>query len=132
MTSRGARPSTTVLVVEDHPDMLLLLSRMLTARCKVRVVEACDAFRAYEILHYEQLAAVVSDIDLPGLSGFELLAVAKRMVPDLPFFLVTASPEVHAARATQSGADGFFPKPIDYDALTASVRAVVGVEASEV
>src|SRR5262245_47687784 len=102
-----------------------LLTRVLQRRCGLRIVEAADGFRAYEALHTEKIAAVVSDIGLPGLSGLELVEIAKRMYPDMPFFLLTARPDAHIAAVRASRADGFFTKPFNVQALAAAVLDVM-------
>ena len=70
-----------------------------------------------------QLVVILSDINMPGMDGFELLDVIKERRPDLPVMMVTAyGDDDRRRRATQLGAMGFLTKPVDFDLLKAHLQ----------
>ena len=69
------------------------------------------------------LVAVLSDINMPGMDGLELLAEIKQRFPDLPVMMVTAYGDTdRRKRATEYGAAEFITKPVDFDQLKAQLR----------
>jgi CheY-like chemotaxis protein len=67
--------------------------------------------------------AVLSDINMPGMDGLELLAEIKQRFPDLPVKMVTAyGDDDRRRRARELGAFEFIPKPVDFDHLKAQLR----------
>lgn len=74
----------------------------------------------------EWQGCVVTDVDMPGMSGLELLATLRRMGRSLPVIVMSAScdPAVEA-RALAAGAAGFVPKPFDADQLLAVVTSAL-------
>ena len=69
------------------------------------------------------LIAVLSDINMPGMDGLELLAEIKQRFPDLPVMMVPAyGDDDRRRRARELGAFEFLPKPVDFDQLKAQLR----------
>ena len=66
------------------------------------------------------LDVLITDIGMPGMDGFELRDLAKRMRPELPVFLITGRHEI-ADQDRAQGISGFFRKPFDAEALLAAV-----------
>ena len=70
-----------------------------------------------------QLVVILSDINMPGMDGFELLDVIKERRPDLPVMMVTAyGDDDRRRRAAQLGAMEFLTKPVDFDLLRAHLQ----------
>ena len=70
------------------------------------------------------LIAVLSDINMPGMDGLELLAEIKQRFPDLPVMMVPAyGDDDRRRRARELGAFEFLPKPVDFDQLKAVARS---------
>jgi CheY-like chemotaxis protein len=68
------------------------------------------------------LILLCSDINMPGMTGLELLPHVKAMVPDLPIVMITAYGDgATLRRAKDAGAEGVFGKPIDFAALKAEI-----------
>jgi CheY-like chemotaxis protein len=66
---------------------------------------------------------ILSDINMPGMDGLQLLAAVKAGFPDLPVMMVTAyGDDDRRQRASALGAAEFITKPIDFDALKAQLR----------
>ena len=69
------------------------------------------------------LVAVLSDINMPGMDGLQLLAEIKQRFPDLPVMMVTAYGDEERRRlAADYGAAEFITKPVDFDQLKAQLR----------
>jgi CheY-like chemotaxis protein len=69
------------------------------------------------------LVAVLSDINMPGMDGLELLDEIKQRRPDLPVMMVTAyGDDERGRRARELGAFEFFTKPVDFDRLKDQLR----------
>jgi CheY-like chemotaxis protein len=69
------------------------------------------------------LVAVLSDINMPGMDGLELLGEIKRRLPDLPVMMVTAYGDDERRRqAAEYGAAEFLTKPVDFEYLKAQLR----------
>jgi DNA-binding NtrC family response regulator len=66
----------------------------------------------------------LSDINMPGMSGLDLLPKAKAARPDVPVIMITAYGDAQTKRkALENGAEGLFTKPIDFTALRGEIDA---------
>ena len=66
---------------------------------------------------------MLSDINMPGMDGLELLSAVKQRFPDLPVMMVTAyGDDERRRRAAEYGAAEFFTKPVDFDLLKTLLR----------
>jgi DNA-binding response OmpR family regulator len=114
-----------VLIVEDDP----LLGDALAAGLKQRGFEADwvqDGHDAQAAIRVEPFAAVVLDLGLPGLGGFELLRGERARGNKVPVLILTARDAVQDRIAgLDSGADDYVVKPTDLDELAARLRALV-------
>ncbi len=103
----------TALVVDDEAAMREILSSAL-APAVGRVFRAETAEEALDILREENVDVVVSDLRLPGMDGFELLARLREEQPGVRFVLITAHGDMDVVvRALREGASGFLAKPFD-------------------
>lgn len=113
---------TTVLVVDDDPNLLRLYSRYLAAD-GFRVAHASDPESAIKLLRTGTIDVVVSDLHMAGGTGIELLRASRGIDAEIPVILVTAAPEVQsAAAAVEHGAFRYLLKPVDRDELLAHVQ----------
>jgi len=93
-----------ILIVEDDHDLREALVTTLEL-AKFQVREAASAEDALASLARAPVDMVVSDVNMPGMSGHELLAEVQRLYPGLPMMLITAYGQIsHAVSAMQSGA----------------------------
>ena len=111
-----------VLLVDDEPQVARALARLLeqVGFDVVAVTAVVDALRAID---HGEFDTVVSDINMPGQNGIELLRNIRRKDLDLPVLLITGAPSLETAvRAVDLGAMKYLAKPIDPDELVATVR----------
>ena len=121
--------SVSFLVVDDEPDVAELFRqrfRRETRQGTYVMHFAASGSEALDRLSGEiepTLVAVLSDINMPGMDGLELLAHIKQRFPDLPVMMVTAyGDDERRRRAAVYGAAEFITKPVDFDQLKAQLR----------
>jgi CheY-like chemotaxis protein len=74
----------------------------------------------------ESLILILSDINMPGMSGLELLPKAKAMRPDVPIIMITAYGDAETKRkALENGAESLLTKPIDFGSLRSEIDSRV-------
>ncbi|QYG11701.1 response regulator [Microbacterium sp. PAMC22086] len=118
--------SPRVLVVDDDPDVALLVKTVLERRAGCIVDVAGDGLSAVERVAAMRPDVVVTDIEMPGLSGLELLAELRRTVPSVPVVVMTAHVSVeYAVSALRAQADEFLTKPLDNGKLVEAVMRPV-------
>lgn len=125
-TSAGASPNhpsaTRVLAVDDEPSAAKLLSLIL-APPTFRCTTACTAEEALVALQREPFDAVISDLQMPGLSGMELLLEVRHKHPHMAFLVTTGIDDVDVGvKAMRSGADDYLVKPLRESAVVASLE----------
>ena len=114
--------SETVLVVDDEPRIRRIVEMALGDR-GYRVLTAPSAEEAQDVLERERVDAVVTDLQLPGRSGLELLSDIRRADRGLPVILITAYGTVESAvEAIKAGAFDYVLKPFGVDELEALVE----------
>jgi two-component system response regulator FlrC len=112
----------SVLVVEDDAVLREALVDTLRA-ADLSALSAADAASALELLQNEEIALVISDVQMPGPNGYQLLSSIKRLRPDLPVVLMTAYGTVaQAVAAMREGATDYIVKPFDAGALIEMAR----------
>lgn len=117
---KSSRPpdAPVVLLVEDHTDTRQMYAEYLGA--SYQVVEAADGPSALAVLDARPIDAVVTDISLPGIDGFELIARVRRTPRTRAIPVVCLSGyggHVHEERAREAGCDRLMQKPCLPDAL---------------
>ncbi|MBM4246343.1 MAG: sigma-54-dependent Fis family transcriptional regulator [Deltaproteobacteria bacterium] len=113
-----------VLVVEDDPVLLTILSRYLGQRgcC---VLGASSAAEALELFAHTPIDVTVSDVRMPGMSGHELLQEVRRRDPEADLILITAHSSVkEAVAAIRSGAADYLEKPVDCRRLHHTIQII--------
>ncbi len=108
-----------VLVVEDDADTALFVRTVLERRAGMSVTVLTDALGALAHATTRPVDLVITDIQLPGMSGLELLRELRRAVPGLPVIVMTAFASVdYAVDALHEQADDFLVKPVSAADLT--------------
>jgi DNA-binding response OmpR family regulator len=115
-----------ILCVEDDRESAFLICEELTDR-GFDVAAAYNGRDALASILREPPDLVLSDIGMPGMSGFELLERLTSMAPrfeSMPFVFLTASGDQRSElKGWQLGADDYLSKPVDYDVLAARIGA---------
>jgi DNA-binding NtrC family response regulator len=124
--------SDTILLVDDEPRIRRIVAMALGDR-GYEVLTAPSAEEAQTIMERKRVDAVVTDLQLPGRSGLELLSDVRRARRDLPVILITAFGTVESAvEALKAGAYDYVLKPFGVDELEALVeRALASRPAGE-
>ncbi len=118
-----------VLVVDDNKITTKLLARYLTA-AGYRVAEAYDGMECLEKIEEEIPDAVILDVMMPRLDGYETVQRIRSDVKtrDIPVVIVTALNDVaNQVKAIESGADDFLSKPIEDKLLIAKVKILTSL-----
>jgi CheY-like chemotaxis protein len=128
--------SLLILVVDDEPDVEALFRQQFRRDLRAERFEmafapsAPDALRVIEEAEGATLILILSDINMPGMSGLELLPKAKAIRPDVPVIMITAYGDAETNRkALENGAEALFTKPIDSASLRGKIEARLGMAA---
>lgn len=125
----GIGSSAAVLVVEDEP-LVRTMAAEIIMDAGYRVFEACDGSDALTILEgRDDIAAVFTDIEMPGMSGLDLAASIRGQWPTIAV-LVTSGRVRPGAGMLPEGAD-FIPKPYMPSDMIARIAALMGADQSE-
>ena len=118
-----------ILAVDDMPESLTLLRSILKDYFDIRVAKS--AKMALGLLNNLQVALILLDIEMPGMSGFEFLRqvnVKDSLNKDTPVIFVTShADKKFISQALDNGAKGYLLKPIKADALYKKIDAVIGM-----
>ena len=118
--------SVSILVVDDEPDVAELFRQRFRRETRQGTYvmhfagsgeQALDLLLLADDIQPE-LIVILSDINMPGMDGLQLLGEIKQRRPDLPVMMVTAyGDEERKRRADELGAVEFITKPVDFDLL---------------
>jgi CheY-like chemotaxis protein len=116
--------SLLILVVDDEPDVEVLFRQQFRrelreGRFTMEFAQSGDsALKRLVEAQGVSIILILSDINMPGMTGLELLPKAKAARPDVPIIMITAYGDADTKRkALENGAEGLFTKPIDFGAL---------------
>jgi DNA-binding NtrC family response regulator len=117
----------TVLIVDDDPPLLHVLSSILMRNRSLLVIETCDSSRrAAQKLAEAHFDAVITDLVMPELSGWDILAHVAASRPCTPILLMTGQTTASIVeRAFSRGVFDFFGKPIEWEGLISSVNLAI-------
>ena len=122
-----------ILVVDDEPDVELLFRQQFrhdlrAGRFTMEFAQsASTALSRISDAASVSLILILSDINMPGMSGLELLPKAKAMRPDVPIIMITAYGDAETKRkALENGAEALLTKPIDFGMLRSEIDTRVG------
>jgi CheY-like chemotaxis protein len=121
-----------ILVVDDEPDVELLFRQQFRRDLRAGrftmdfAQSASMALQRIAEAHDQSLILILSDINMPGMSGLELLPKAKAMRPDVPIIMITAYGDAETKRqALENGAEALLTKPIDFGMLRGEIETRV-------
>ncbi len=124
--------SVSILVVDDEPDMVDLFKRRFRRELRSGdylmyfAISGEDALSKLKTGIEPEVMLILSDINMPGMNGIELLKESKSLWPDLPVAMITAygDPD-NRRRALEAGASEFLTKPLDFGALKATIANLI-------
>jgi len=124
--------SLLILVVDDEPDVEVLFRQQFRRDLRAGrftmdfAQSAPAALQCISDAGAASLILILSDINMPGMSGLELLPKAKSLRPDVPIIMITAYGDAETKRkALENGADALFTKPIDFIMLRSEIETRV-------
>lgn len=113
-----------IMVVDDEKDVQILFQQRFRKEIKSGKIRFQFAFSAEEGLEYMRkngttdLVLILSDINMPGMNGLDLLKKIKEMHQELPVFMITAYGDENNYRLAQEyGCDDYLTKPLDFSTL---------------
>ena len=116
--------SVLVLVVDDEPDVEALFRQQFRRDLRAQrfmmdfANSAADALTRITSSIGQSLILILSDINMPGMTGLEMLPRVKEIRPEVPVIMITAYGDAATRRkALESGATGLLTKPIDFSLL---------------
>jgi CheY-like chemotaxis protein len=116
--------SVLVLVVDDEPDVEALFRQQFRRDLRAQrfmmdfANSAADALTRISGSIAQSLILILSDINMPGMTGLEMLPKVKQLRPDVPVIMITAYGDPDTKRkAIEGGASGLLTKPIDFTVL---------------
>jgi len=113
-------PDLAFLVVDDFSTMRRIVSGLLRPCGAARIFEAEDGVQALRIIESNPIDFVISDWNMPNMSGLDLLKIlrAHPKFSRMPVLLITAEgKKENIVEAAQAAADGYIVKPFTHDAL---------------
>jgi CheY-like chemotaxis protein len=117
-----------ILVVDDEPDVEVLFRQQFrrelrTGRFTMEFAQSAPiALQRINDAKDQSLILILSDINMPEMSGLELLPKAKALRPDVPIIMITAYGDAETKRkALESGAESLLTKPIDFGTLRGEI-----------
>jgi CheY-like chemotaxis protein len=124
--------SLLILVVDDEPDVEFLFRQQFRRDLRADrfamefASSAASALQRMANAGDESLILILSDINMPGMSGLELLPKAKAVRPDVPIIMITAYGDAETKRqALERGAEALLTKPIDFALLRNEIESRV-------
>src|ERR1700749_3796305 len=116
--------SVLVLVVDDEPDVEALFRQQFRRDLRAQrfvmdfANSAADALSRITATIEQSLILILSDINMPGMTGLEMLPKVKEIRPEVPVIMITAYGDADTKRkALEGGATGLLTKPIDFALL---------------
>jgi len=114
-----------LLIVDDEPSIRRIL-QVAFEKCDYIAQTAEDADQAVKVLSQERIDCVITDVTMPGRTGYELLNEIRASYPDLPVVIITAFGSIpQAVKAIRDGAFEYVTKPFDLDALKKIVASAI-------
>ena len=125
--------SILVLVVDDEPDVEALFRQQFRRDLRAQrfvmdfAISAADALARIASTIEQSLILILSDINMPGMSGLDMLPKVRAERPDVPVIMITAYGDAETRRkAIERGAVGLLTKPIDFALLRHEIDTRLG------
>ncbi len=107
-------------------DQAVLMTRWLEADGRFQVTHSQDGVHGASLAQQRRWDAIVTDLNLPGSDGLEVIRASKALHPTTPVIAITAyRDQSYAAAAIREGADGFLAKPFQQETLTSKLEELM-------
>ena len=124
--------SLLILVVDDEPDVEILFRQQFrrdlrSGRFTMEFAQSADAaLQCIDSANGVSIILILSDINMPGMTGLDLLPKAKASRPNVPIIMITAYGDAETMRkALEGGAEALLTKPIDFGVLRGEIDSRV-------
>jgi two-component system, cell cycle response regulator DivK len=120
---------TTALIIEDHPDNMVLIGRLLE-KSGYRTLRAYTGREGYEMALQKKPDFVLVDVQLPDIDGMEVVCrIRAELGKEIPVIAMTANAlGDDRERLMAAGCDCYIEKPIDTRRVISQIRTVIGEE----
>jgi PAS domain S-box-containing protein len=128
MISKPEILNASILIVDDQPANVMLLSEMLRDVGYVALTTTTDPYAVCELHREHHYDLILLDLQMPGMDGFQVMEGLKQLEPDgyLPVLVITAQPS-HKLQALAAGAKDFVSKPFDLIEVQTRIRNMLEV-----
>lgn len=117
-----------VMIVDDEPDIQPLFEQRFRRELRAALISFHFAFSGHEAMQYladkqsADLVLILTDINMPTMSGLELLRGIKKLRPEMEVIMITAyDDETKHRQAMEWGASDYLIKPIDFESLKQTI-----------
>src|SRR3954469_17529241 len=129
MVQHTAKPATRILIVDDHPVVVSGCRSLFASDASIQIDEAGDAKSGHKAFVSRRPDVTVIDINLPDVSGFELMRRIRKDDPDAKIIMLSMNDDpAFVVRAIEMGAQGYVSKGDDPRVLVKAVRKVMAGE----
>jgi DNA-binding response OmpR family regulator len=120
--------NATLLIVDDESDLIDILSRYFKTKDFI-VHSATNVKEAMKILSNKNIDIILSDVDMPGISGYDFLKTLRNLPKhkNIPFILMSGKKisEIDILEGYDKGSDDYIIKPFSYHILYAKIKAIL-------
>ncbi|MBE9580360.1 MAG: response regulator [Proteobacteria bacterium] len=115
-----------ILVIDDEPDMLMLLRMMIEENTDHEVETTNNPSEGIKLFSEKDYDLVITDLKMPGLDGIELFDEFQEIKPDIPVVMITAYGSIETAdEAMKKGIADFITKPFRKDTILFTINRVL-------
>jgi CheY-like chemotaxis protein len=118
----------TILVIEDDQPLLLMLKQFLE-KAGYQVINAIDGLEGLKLLESANYDLVITDIDMPYVSGVGVISALKEKYPDIPAIAITGFGEEPLEAAKEKKADVMLNKPFEMSILIGHIEKLIDADA---
>ncbi|MGD9238416.1 MAG: response regulator [Desulfobacterales bacterium] len=115
-----------ILVIDDEPDMLMLMSMIIEENTDWKVETTNNPSEGLKMVMENDYSLIIADLKMPGLDGMEVFEELKEMKPDIPVIIITAYGSLEIAdEARKKGVADFITKPFRKDTILFTMERVL-------
>lgn len=115
----------TILLVEDDPPNMIFLSCIFKDRFNLKQATNGSEALTAAAKPDSGIDIVVSDIELGGMNGIEIMKQVRKYYPDMPYILMSGDMGRYEQEAISAGVSRYFAKPFDHGELTEAVNKLI-------